>query len=111
MAKSASKPGITIRDLETRADLDRALRLEKEVWKLEDADGTPLTLAVASRAAGSVWVGAFEDSQLVGFAFALPSLEQGRIGLRSHPPAGRTSHRSLNLGSGRKRAHRQRART
>src|SRR5260370_22111915 len=98
VAKSAPKPAITIRDLETLADLDRALRLEKEVWKLEDADVTPLTLAVASRAAGSIWVGAFEDSQLVGFAFAVPSLEQGRIGCHSHLLAERTSHRSLNLG-------------
>jgi len=109
VAKSAPKPAITIRDLETLADLDRALRLEKEVWKLEDADVTPLTLAVASRAAGSIWVGAFEDSQLVGFAFALPSLEQGRIGFHSHLLAVRTSHRSLNLGYELKLAQRQRA--
>src|SRR5438445_1029366 len=109
MAKSASKPGITIRDLETLADLDRALRLEKEVWKLEDADVTPLTLAVATRSAGSIWVGAFDDGQLVGFAFALPSLEQGRLGFHSHLLAVRASHRSLNIGYELKLAQRQRA--
>ena len=109
MAKSAPKPGISIRDLETLADLDCALRLETEVWKLEDADVTPLTLAVATRAAGSIWVGAFDDSQLVGFAFAFPSLEQGRIGFHSHLLAVRASHRSLSIGYELKLAQRQRA--
>ena len=109
VAKSAPKPGITIRDLETLADLDRALRLEKEVWKLEDADVTPLTLAVATLAAGGIWVGAFDDSQLVGFAFALPSFEQGRIGFHSHLLAVRASHRTLNIGYELKLAQRQRA--
>ncbi len=109
MAKSAPKPGIAIRDLETLADLDCALRLETEVWKLEDADVTPLTLAVATRAAGSIWVGAFDDSQLVGFAFAFPSLEQGRIGFHSHLLAVRASHRSLSIGYELKLAQRQRA--
>ena len=109
MAKSAPKPGISIRDLETLADLDCALRLEREVWKLEDAGVTPLTLAVATRAAGSIWVGAFDDSQLVGFAFAFPSLEQGRIGFHSHLLAVRASHRSLSIGYELKLAQRQRA--
>ena len=45
MSKSASKP--QIRDLETRADLESVLRLEQEVWGLDDADVLPLTLAVA----------------------------------------------------------------
>src|SRR5260370_26164465 len=96
MLKSASKP--EIRDLETRADLESVLRLEREVWGLDDADVIPLTLAVALKAAGSMWLGAFDDNQLVGFALAFPSLEGGTAGFHSHMLAVRASHRGRNLG-------------
>ncbi len=107
MSKSASKP--EIRDLEILADLDLVLRLEKEVWGLEDADVTPITLAVALKAAGSICLGAFDDNQLVGFALAFPSLERGRVGFHSHMLAVSASHRGRNLGYELKLVQRQRA--
>lgn len=107
MHKPASKP--EIRDLETLADLEHVLRLEKEVWGLDDADVTPLTLAAALKAAGSIWLGAFDASQMVGFALAFPSLERGRAGFHSHMLAVRASHRGHNLGYDLKLAQRQRA--
>jgi predicted GNAT superfamily acetyltransferase len=109
MSKSAPKPETVIRDLEALADLERVLRLEKEVWRLADADVTPLTLAVALRAAGSIWLGAFDGNELVGFALAFPSLERGRAGFHSHMLAVRASHRGRNLGYELKLAQRQRA--
>ena len=107
MAKPASNP--EIRDLETLADLERVLHLEKEVWGLADADSTPLTLAAALKAAGSIWLGAFDENQLVGFALAFPSLERGKAGFHSHMLAVRASHRGHNLGYKLKLAQRQRA--
>jgi predicted GNAT superfamily acetyltransferase len=109
MSKSAPKP--EIRDLDTLADLESVLRLEKEVWGLNDADVTPLTLAVALKAAGSIWLGAFDDNQMVAFALALPSLERGEAGFHSHMLAVRPSHRGRNLGYELKRAQQQRALT
>jgi predicted GNAT superfamily acetyltransferase len=109
MLKSDSKP--EIRDLETLADLERTLHLEKEVWGLADADAIPLTLAAALRAAGSLWLGAFDANDLVGFALAFPSLEHGKPGFHSHMLAVRTSHRGHNLGYKLKLAQRQRALT
>src|SRR5579863_8044776 len=106
MLKSTSPP--QIRDLETLADLERVLRLEKEVWGLDDVDVTPLTLAVAMKAAGSLWLGAFDAGQLIGFAFAFPSLERGRHGFHSHMLAVRESHRGRNIGYDLKLAQRQR---
>jgi predicted GNAT superfamily acetyltransferase len=106
MSKSASKP--EIREVETLADFERVLRLEKEVWGLDDADVTPLTLALALKAAGSLWLGAFDAGQLVGFALAFPSLERGRAGFHSHMLAVRESHRGHNLGYELKLAQRQR---
>ena len=107
MSKSASKP--EIRELETLADLKPVLQLEKEVWGLDDADVTPITLALALKAAGSMWLGAFDDDELVGFAFAFPSLEREKAGFHSHMLAVRDSHRGRNLGYELKRAQRQRA--
>jgi predicted GNAT superfamily acetyltransferase len=109
MSGSIAQSTITIRDLKTIADLEPMLRLEKEVWGLTDADVTPLTLAVALEAAGSILLGAFEDQQLVGFALAFPSLEQGRTGFHSHMLAVRPSHRQYGLGYRLKLAQRERA--
>jgi predicted GNAT superfamily acetyltransferase len=107
MSKLTSKP--EIRDMETLADFKRVLRLEKEVWGLDDADVTPLTLALALKAAGSLWLGAFDADQLVGFALAFPSVDQGTAGFHSHMLAVRESHRGHNLGYDLKLAQRQRA--
>jgi predicted GNAT superfamily acetyltransferase len=109
MALSASIPRINIRDLHTIADLEAVLRLEREVWDFEDADVTPLALAIAMKAAGGLWVGAFDGDVLVGFAFAFPSLEQGRTGFHSHTLAVRPSYRSHGVGYDLKLAQRQRA--
>ena len=121
MLKPAHKPELRIRDLETVADLQQVLRLEKEVWEFDDADVTPLALAVAAKNAGSIWIGAFEGSEMVGFAFAFPSLSRhvageanaggvhDRIGFHSHTLAVRASHRDSGLGYQLKLAQRQRA--
>src|SRR6266480_4354875 len=84
MPDPVSNSAITIRDLTTIAELEAVLRLEKEVWGFEDADVTPLTLAVAMQCAGSIWLGAFRGDELVGFALAFPSLEHGKVGFHSH---------------------------
>ena len=104
-----AQPAITIRDLETILDFEPMLRLEKEVWGLNDADVTPLTLAVALKAAGSMMVGAFDGNELVGFALAFPSLEHGGMGFHSHMLAVRPSYRDFGLGRRLKLAQRERA--
>lgn len=109
MANSAPNPAISLRDLTTLSDLKQALRLEKEVWELDDADVTPLTLAIALQAAGSMWIGAFDNNEAVGFAFAFPSLNDRRLGFHSHMLAVRPSHRGREIGCQLKLAQRQRA--
>ena len=99
----------TIRDLEDISEIEPMLRLEQEVWGLDEADVTPVTLVVALKAAGSILLGAFEGRELVGFAMAFPSLEQGKIGLHSHMLAVRPSHRRYGLGYRLKLAQRERA--
>ena len=106
---SMAQSTITIRDLETTADLEPMLSLEKQVWGLDDVDVTPLTLAVALKAAGSIVLGAFEGEALVGFALAFPSLEHGKTGFHSHMLAVKPSHREYGFGYRLKLAQRERA--
>ena len=74
---SPAIPDLTIRELESIADLRRAIQLEKQVWSLDDADATSLTAAVAEQASGALWLGAFEREDMVGIAYAFPSLHEG----------------------------------
>lgn len=101
-------PEITIRELETVADLQYAQQLEREIWQCNDLDLVPITLAVASRAAGSIWLGAFDRNELIGFAFALPSLEYGQIAFHSHTVGVLASYRSTGVGYQLKLAQRKR---
>ena len=109
MTSPAPNQQIAIRELDSIADLRRAIALEKEVWSLHDADLTPLATALASRAAGAFWLGAFDGPDLVGIAYAFPSLYDGRAGFHSHLLAVRESHRKDGLGYRLKMAQREHA--
>jgi predicted GNAT superfamily acetyltransferase len=109
MADFHTQPRFVIRDLESHEDLEGMLRVEQEVWGLAKSDVTPLTLAVALRAAGSIVIGAFDRRDLAAFAFAFPSLEQGQIGFHSHMLAVRANYRDHGLGWQLKLAQRERA--
>jgi predicted GNAT superfamily acetyltransferase len=109
MPEAKSKPAIAIRDLESLEDLRKAETLEREVWGLADLDVLPMTMAVATKAAGSIWVGAFDGTELVGFAFGFLGLDRGQLMVHSHMLAVRESHRNSDLGYKLKLAQRERA--
>src|SRR5205807_9269689 len=70
---------VIIRDLESFADLEQVQAVEREVWGLADRDVTPMTLVIATKEAGSVWIGAFDGTKLVGFAFGFLGQEHGHL--------------------------------
>src|SRR5438874_8628590 len=109
MLNSVSNSATSIRNLTTIEELEAVLRLEKEVWGFEDADVTPLTLAVAMKVTGSIWLGAFSRDALIGFAFAFPSLEEGKVGFHSHTLAVHPAFDNRGLGYELKLAQRARA--
>ena len=78
MADAASKPAITIREMQSYEDLRQVESVEKEIWGLADKDVLPTTMTVASKEAGSVWIGAFDGQKLIGFAFGILGLEMVR---------------------------------
>jgi predicted GNAT superfamily acetyltransferase len=102
-------PAITIRDLTTFDDLQQATAVEQEVWAVSDRDAVPITLAIATQAAGSLWLGAFDGPKLVGFAFAFLATERGRVTVHSHQLAVLPPYRDLDLGYKLKLAQRERA--
>ncbi|MGA7290944.1 MAG: GNAT family N-acetyltransferase [Terriglobales bacterium] len=134
MSPSAAQ-AISIRDLRTIDELSQLKAVEKEVWGLADDDTLPLTLAIACKAAGNIFVGAFDASKndgnksaaaknkdsaknkdfakdkdrLVGFAFGFLGREHGQTTIHSHMLAVLPEYRHLDLGSRLKQAQRERA--
>jgi predicted GNAT superfamily acetyltransferase len=119
MMSSATGPQITIRDLRTLDELNQLRAVEKEVWGMADDDAMALTIAVALKAAGNIFVGAFDKEKLgkdkpdreklVGFAFGFLGREHGVTTIHSHMLAVLDSYRHLNLGARLKQAQRERA--
>ncbi len=108
MPEPKSKSAVTIRDLQSFEDLKQVEEVEKEVWGLSELDSTPLTLVIATKEAGSIWVGGFDGAKLVGFAFGFLGLESDRLIVHSHMLAVREPYRNSHLGYNLKLAQRER---
>ena len=112
MSRGAAQQ-ISIRDLKSIDDLSQLKAVEKEVWGMADEDTLPLTLAIACKAAGNIFVGAFDKDKdkdkLVGFAFGFLGREHGQTTIHSHMLAVLDAYRHLDLGSRLKQAQRERA--
>jgi predicted GNAT superfamily acetyltransferase len=112
MSRGAAQQ-IGIRDLKSIEDLSQLRGVEKEVWGMADEDTLPLTLAIACKAAGNIFVGAFDTSKdkdkLVGFAFGFLGREHGTTTIHSHMLAVLDAYRHLDLGTRLKQAQRERA--
>jgi predicted GNAT superfamily acetyltransferase len=108
MAETKSNSAIAIRDLRSFEDLKHAEEVEREVWALSDLDITPMTLAIATKQAGSIWVGAFDGAKLAGFAFGFLGVERGQLIVHSHMLAVREPYRNSRLGYQLKLAQRER---
>jgi predicted GNAT superfamily acetyltransferase len=109
MKQGAASKNIVIRNLDSFEDLDKLRAVEKEVWGMADEDAMPLTLAIACRAAGNIFVGAFDRERMVGFAFGFFGREQGHITIHSHMLAVLEPYRHFDLGFRLKQAQRARA--
>lgn len=103
------KPAIVIRDLQSFEDLKQVEAVEREVWGLSDRDLMPLTLSVATKEAGGIWLGAFDGAKLAGFVFGFLGVENGQVIVHSHMLAVREPYRDLDLGYKLKVAQRERA--
>src|SRR5204862_7919335 len=89
---------IVIRDLESLEDLQQAEAVEREVWALADRDVLQRTMGVATKAAGSIWIGAFDGHEMAGLAFGFLGMEQGHQMLHSDMLAVRELYRHIDSG-------------
>src|SRR3989475_10256213 len=109
MPEAKPKTAIVIRDLQSFEDLKQVETVEREVWGLSDRDMMPLTLTVATKEAGGIWLGAFDGAALAGFVFGFLGMEHGQLIVHSHMLAVREPYRDLDLGYKLKLAQRERA--
>jgi predicted GNAT superfamily acetyltransferase len=98
---------ISIRDIESFAELRAVEELQKEVWGIPDLDVVPLTHLVAAKAAGGVLLGAFDRQTLVGFVYGFVAEEDGEMAHHSHMLAVKQAYRNFNLGYKLKLAQRE----
>jgi predicted GNAT superfamily acetyltransferase len=60
-SSTVTSANIAIRDLRSIDELNQLRAVEKEVWGMAEDDAMPLTIAVALKAAGNIFIGAFEQ--------------------------------------------------
>lgn len=98
---------ISIRQIESFAELRAVEELQKEVWGIPDLDVVPLTQLIAAKAAGGVLLGAFDGQTLVGFVYGFVAEEDGEMAHHSHMLAVKPAYRNFNLGYKLKLAQRE----
>jgi predicted GNAT superfamily acetyltransferase len=93
-----SPDSIVIRRTQGLDELRACVALQKEVWNFTDIELVPLRMFVVAEKVGGQVMGAFEGSQMVGFALSLPGTRTGHVYLHSHMLAVRKDHRNSGLG-------------
>jgi predicted GNAT superfamily acetyltransferase len=93
-----SPDAIVIRQCEGLDELRTCVALQKEIWHFSDAELIPLRMFVVAEKVGGQVMGAFDGSQMVGFALSLPGTRSSRVYLHSHMLAVRKEHRNSGLG-------------
>jgi len=89
---------ITIRKCSGIDEFRACVRLQKEVWKFEDAELVPLRMFVVADKVGGQIIGVFDGTTLVGYILSVPGIRAGHPYLHSHMLAVRESYRNQGLG-------------
>jgi predicted GNAT superfamily acetyltransferase len=96
--RAVSEVTILIRKCSGLDELRACVELQKEVWDFVDIELVPLRIFVVAEKIGGQVIGAFQNNDLVGFAFALPAVRSGHTYLYSHMLAVRKRYRDAGLG-------------
>ncbi len=88
-----------LRTLTTIEEFRQVLALEQQVWGCQTAEGSvPAMMLLVSSRIGGLVIGAFDQKRLVGFAYAMPGIRDGKPYQWSHMLAVEADHRSAGLG-------------
>jgi predicted GNAT superfamily acetyltransferase len=89
---------ITIRPLETRAEYEACVALQRDIWGPDFVDVVPATILMVSQQVGGVASGAFDAAgRLVGFVFGISGVRDGVTAHWSDMLAVRRDARGLGL--------------
>ena len=96
---------VVLRSCQSFAELDACVRLQIETWGYADGDVIPRRVFTVAQRIGGQVIGAFEGSQLVGFAMSLPGVKPGSAPdhapipyLHSHMLAVKSEYRNAGIG-------------
>src|SRR5271155_3648009 len=95
---SVTPDAIGIRPCQGLDELRACVVLQKEIWNFSDAELVPLRMFVVAEKVGGQVMGAFNGSEMVGFALSVPGTRSGHVYLHSHMLAVRQEHRNGGLG-------------
>jgi len=88
-----------LRTLTTVDELRQVFALEQEIWGYATTeDSVPVVMLLVSSRIGGLVTGAFDRGRLVGFAYALPGIRDGRPFQWSHMLGVVPGYRSAGLG-------------
>jgi predicted GNAT superfamily acetyltransferase len=97
---------VDYRAIELIDDLEKVVDLEMLVWSLPPRDAVPSNLLHAMVNAGSLVVGAYDSSELVGMALMFPTDRNKHKRLWSHMAAVNPAYQSQGIGFGLKQFQR-----
>lgn len=95
----APAPEITIRPVESRADMDACVELQRRTWGEAFSEVVPVSMLQITAKMGGVAVGAFDgEGGLVGLVYGISGFRHGRPAHWSHMLAVRPEARNLGVG-------------
>ena len=100
---------IQIRECVTLDELSSCVDLQREVFALPDIEISPVRHLIVSKSAGGFILGAFADSELVGFVLSVPAVIRGAHAFYSHMTAVKETFQSSGIGASLKWAQRDEA--
>jgi predicted GNAT superfamily acetyltransferase len=103
------KDEIEICECSTLDELAACVDLQREVFALPEIEISPVRHFVVTTNAGGFTLGAFADSELVGFVLSVPAFLRGEKAFYSHMTAVRADFQSFGIGARLKWAQRDRA--
>ncbi len=100
---------IEIRKVRTYSEFEQLTKIQKNVWRHQDIDITPVHQFNVSARTGAILLGAFLKENMVGFIYSFPAVYNGRIAQHSHQLAVLPEYRGEKIGKKLKWAQRDNA--
>jgi chorismate synthase len=101
--------GITYRDLTSLAEFATVVDLELEIWGPGYMEPVPVPILVVTVKRGGILIGAFAGDRMIGFAYSLAGLKNGRPMQWSHMAGVVEAFRGAGIGQRLKLLQRDRA--